>query len=181
MIEPVVSAVIGDVDVFNAKVKFSAIVASALLAYAGIMLSQWRTRVRENKAHLRSKYEEIVLDLIAINSIRLKLGTFMSKGELHEEYKSKEEEVTSLARKLEMLLTIYAPNIKIIHHQKELTVFDVLFRGWDDFRQIPYKAEKFEITENSPEFKETLDLWLSGFDIFKKLREDVALSARKLT
>ncbi|KGJ96406.1 hypothetical protein GAB14E_0353 [Colwellia psychrerythraea] len=35
MIEPVVSTVIGDAGLFNPTVKFAAIVASAVLVYAG--------------------------------------------------------------------------------------------------------------------------------------------------
>jgi hypothetical protein len=114
MIEPVVSAVIGDAEMFSAKVKFAAIITSAVLAYAGIMLSQWRTRVRENKAHSRSKYEDIVS---GINELMFKVIAARRSAEAEEIDNELSQklftEAAVHAHKLDMLISIYTPDIVI--------------------------------------------------------------------
>ena len=47
MTETMLDTILNDAD---SIVKFTAILLSASLAFIGVLLSQWRTRVRENRA-----------------------------------------------------------------------------------------------------------------------------------
>lgn len=99
----------------DSRARVFAILLAALLGFAGVAYTQNKTKDRENKAHRRSKYEEIVTDinelifkLIELNKIRKisPLGgantTVLGSG------------AAGLAHKLDMLLSIYASDIPIV-------------------------------------------------------------------
>jgi hypothetical protein len=97
----------------DSRARVFAILLAAGLGFAGVAYTQSKTKERENKAHRRSKYEEIVTDIndILFKSFELRRAR---KGHPKKDFvKESELEVAALAHKLDMLLSIYAPYITV--------------------------------------------------------------------
>lgn len=161
-------------------VKFTAILLSASLAFIGVLLSQWRTRVREDRANRRSKCEEMVIDLSTITLERHLLinhaNTYCNTVEAVENRSDKTKEyankVVALSIKVDMLLDLYLPEIK-----KEERVATTSIKGYLIIDRYPAINES---SEKRP-YPESIIQWEEGGGKLKRLRKDIVNHTKKLT
>jgi hypothetical protein len=166
----------------DSMAKFAAIILSAVLAFIGILLSQWRTRLREDRANRRSKCEEMVVDLSTIYLERLLLITHVNNkycqtpDELLTTHSGKTKEhfnkISSLSIKVDMLLDLYAPEIR-----KDESIKLTSLKGYLLSKKNPAVDE----SSNEYPYPKSILQWSAGADTLLRVRKDIVSYAKGLT
>jgi uncharacterized protein (UPF0305 family) len=172
----------------NSRARIFAILLSAVLAFIGIKYTQSKALERERLSYLRSKFEEMILDinLILEKKCSLNVYTILSEEELDKKigrYNKDFDFLDNLTKKVDMLISVYAPFIKINGEAPESDVSCITFQGHFDLRDMK-EHNSMVLPPNEPDdsdLMQAIDLWNEGDLELKRIQQILIKKCRKIS